>query len=168
MPLLGQMSDGPDEVVAKLLTDLGLVTDPAFWQTHTDADPGDSTHDWAVWVSDEPMNPDNVVTVYEVTPQLDAKLMPTGEQALHYGITIRVRAGGSTPKATARLKAETIRVTLDQSVLNTNVTLNGNNYLVVAAPRVHLVPVGWETTTGRRYLVNLNCLFSILPRPLGG
>lgn len=162
------MTDGPDDVVAKLLTDLSLVTDPTWWETHTVADRTDATNDWPVFVSDEPANPDGTVTVYETTPQLDPKLMPTGEQALHYGITVRVRAGGTTPKPTARAKAESIRVALDQTVLNANVTLNGSDYLVQSCPRAHLVPVGWETTTSRRYLVNLNCLFVILPRPVGG
>lgn len=164
------MTDGPDEVVAQLLRDLGLATDPTWWKAHTVADitAGDTSHDWPVFVSDEPANPDGTVTVYETTPQLDARLMPTGEQALHYGITVRVRAGGTTPKPTARAKAEAIRVALDQSVTMRSVTCNGNPYLAVAFARVMLVPLGWEVTTSRRYLVNLNCLFSVLPRPVGG
>ena len=157
---------GPDDIIAKVIWTRSLGTDPAPWEAYypgTGSDVPATT--WPVFEGGEPGLPDNCITVYETTPQSDAKIMVTGEDQQHLGITIRIR--GRT-KALARQKAEDIRWDFNEQPKDQVVTLNGQQYLVQSVPKCSLVPVGRETPTSQRWLVNLNCLAVIIAYPIQG
>lgn len=152
---------GVDDIIAQLLVNMGLGSSPAGWETGTGGD-------WPVQSGGEPPQPDETITVYETTPVIFGKLQIDGDQLEHYGFTIRVR--GST-KASARQKAADIREVLTKNVYHSTVTLTGasgqpKSYVVFAVSKCTLVPVGTEAPDSKRWLVNLNCVASILPQPI--
>jgi len=157
---------GADDIIAKVLEVRLHGTNPAPWEAYF-PNTGSTlpTTTWPIFSGGEPGNPDNVITVYETTPQSNAKIMVTGEDQQHYGFTIRVR--GRT-KAEARQKAEDIRHDANEKIRDIVVTLDGQQYLVPCIPRATLVPVGRETPTSQRWLVNLNCLAAIIAYPIQG
>jgi hypothetical protein len=165
-----KFSHGPEEVVAKLLIDKGLATDPAPWRSWVPnkkgiSPPSDPTSAWPVFTAVEPAFPDNVITCYEAEPQIDAKIMVTGEIQTHWGITVRVR--GQT-YSIARQKAEDIRWDFNENLLMRTVTIGTTQYLVHSIPRVVRVRPILETPTSKRWFCNLNCLAVIQPYPFNG
>jgi hypothetical protein len=86
------------EVIRALIIHLGQGTIP----------PTDALADNTVWpafASNEPDFPDNCLTVFDTPSQYDARLMPTGEQVMHYGFRVRIR---STDHQTGYVKAKAI------------------------------------------------------------
>lgn len=156
---------GPDEVIGRLLVVRGLGTDPAWWGTNTVADRADAAHDWPVFVGQEPEAPDEVLTVYETTPQVDAKTMPDGQLVVHWGLTVRVR--GRT-KPAAQVKAAEIARDLNEGVYDTHLTLDGVRYAVQSV-RASVVDLKKQQVgSSQRWLRNVNCLAVILAYPTGG
>lgn len=154
---------GIDQIVAKLLVNKGVATDASLWETG-------SGSAWPAFYGQEPDDSDgtmdpmlNMMTVYETTPELDRKDLVTGHQPRRYGITIRIRGADNTA---ARVRADAIRLMLEEQCYKDTVTLEGRSYLVWSFPKVMVVPFGSEAPGSKRYLVNLNCLAVILPLPL--
>lgn len=50
------------------------------------------TADWSAFISHEPPEPNNCVTVIDATPQFDGRIMRTGQTIKHPGVQIRVRS----------------------------------------------------------------------------
>lgn len=172
-----KLSHPPDDIIARLLwANRGLGSDPAPWLDYmyrpNTAAPAAA---WPVFCDREPGDPApvNVITVYETTPVLQARIQVTGEQKQLYGVTVRVR--GAT-KAVARQKAEDIRHDLLQGVTGTGLTDQvvamtspAEEYLVPCFSQVQLVRVVAPTAQPTAAAVyNLNLLMPILAYPIQG
>lgn len=144
------LSSSPAEVVAKLLIDRGLASVPAYTGPQQY-----SGGDWPAFASNEPSTPDDCLTVFDTTPRNDARLMPTGETAQHYGITIKVR---SVDHPTGQLKAGVLRVALDQRVYMESVTLGSNTFLVECFTGTQVLYLGKFTPNSKHSIFNINCM----------
>lgn len=160
----GVFLHSPQKVVAKLLLARGLVTDPAWWLTHQQCD-ADATRDWPGFANTEPNDPDNCITVYRAADRLDARILSTGQNVKHLGITVRVR--GATDDV-AFAKVQSLEVDLTERATDQTVTLGSQQYLVQSFPQVSQI-AGFRSAPGSdRWVYTLNCLAVILPHPIQG
>lgn len=127
-----------------------------------------SYKEWMVYATVEPDNPntpDNIITVYGTSGQLDGRFQIDGEVQEHYGIMIRVRA--NHPR-TGYQKIKAIALKLDQEVnaavvsipdeTGTGVTL----YTVHCATRTSsMLSLGKDRENSGRDLFTINYLMSI-------
>lgn len=119
--------------------------------------------DWPVFKGREPSNPDNVITVYDTTPQDDGRTMVDGEDIHHYGVQIRIR-GVTDP--VAYVKAESIHVTLSENTYYERIAINDRVnpsalYLVHSISKQSLVAVGRDAPASTRYLYTINALMTM-------
>lgn len=150
----------PQNVLAWALINAGLGTDPAPWAGTTAGD------DWPVFYGVEPDRPDNAVTVYEGTPQLDGRTGPDGAVVQHYGFTVRVRGGPS--KAAVRLKAETIFRYLNETLYDLKLTLDGQEYSVPSAYARRIISLGLQQFgSNQLWLYNVDVIAPLLAYPTG-
>jgi hypothetical protein len=161
---------GVDKIIARMLwANRGLGADPAPWAAFFAGKGTKPTAAWPVYEGSEPSEPDDVITVYETTPVIDARVQVTGEEVGRLGFTVRVRG---ISKAAARQKAEDIRwdfqrLCNDQQVTLTNPT---QQYLIPCISQATVVPFGkMQSPSGLAlWLVNVNCMAPILPYPIQG
>lgn len=159
----GAWEHTPQEVVAKLLVDIGQATAPAYWATPVAGDPNIADYDWPAFPGKMPDQPDNCISVSRGADRLDARLMVTGENVKHFGITIRLRG------ATDRL-AGVKQLQMEKAITEGHgwtVTLDAKQYFVQSFPQVTAVP-GYDEQGSKRRLYNLNCLAVIIPYPIQG
>lgn len=140
------------EVIRWLLIKLGLGTDPELSQA------------WPIGKGSEFDQPDNTITVYNTTGQIDGREMIEGEVFEHYGYQIRVRA---TRERLVAAKMATIVRTLE-SVANEIVTIDANSdvgaasYIVCAVNRRgSVIDMGKEYPTSERNVFTLNAVSAI-------
>lgn len=145
--MAGDLTHSPADVIAQVLINLGLGTDPS------------GSGSWPVHVFTEPDSPDNCLTVYETTGESHGRDQITGETQEHYGIQVRVRS--ASPK-TGYTKARDIAVKLAKNVLRTPVTIDSSTYLVQSVDKIsNVLPVGMDAPESRRHLFTINSLTSV-------
>jgi arylamine N-acetyltransferase len=88
---------------------------------------------WPVYKGAEPNTPDDVITIRDTSGRLVGAIQHSGEWQEYYGIQVRVR---STTDPVGFARVELIRDTLDRSVLDQAVTVDGVTYCVHAMTRV--------------------------------
>lgn len=138
-----------EKVVANLLVDLSLGANP-------DTQPLGS---WPVYATDEPGDPDNVVTVFDTEGTSDGRAMPTGEAMYHPGVQVRVRAADPL---TGYKKADEIRRAMAQSVNLYAITVGSTAYLVNCFARISQVrSLGKESPNSRRRIFVINAVVSL-------
>lgn len=143
------MTHSPADVVAQLLVDLGLGTDPS------------SNEAWPIFTSSEPTSPDNAVTTFDTVGNSDGRAMVDGEGFYHYGVQIRIRGANHT---TGWTKSDALQSALLAAYQKT-VHLGSSTYLVHALVNVGTVMrLGTETPTSKRHLFALNLLVSLIQR----
>lgn len=164
------------KIIAQMLWQLrALGTDPTWWRTRlmstlTDAEQAEVTaglHDWPVRHGNEGAEPDQTITVYDTSPRLGPRVLVTGEQIKHHGVTIRVRGRESEAEA----KALAVEHDLNERAFDQRVTLTSpsQEYLVVAFSNVMLTPAFRIDFGGKELWVsNVNCMAKILAYPLTG
>lgn len=131
LPLL----HSPAKVVAQLLTALNIGV--------------------PVFATNEPTAPDACVTVYNTTPVADGRTMVDGEQQVHWGIQLRVRAADP---ATAFANAAALRDKLDTGVPYATVVIAPATYLVPCFAKTTLLDLGKAVPTSKRSVCTINCL----------
>lgn len=137
----------PADIMSQVLIALGLGTDPA------------DSMAWPVFVSVEPSDPDNCITLFDTTWRGDGRSMIDGETWHHYGFQVRVRA------ATHKIgfaKASAIHEGFDMDVLDMTVTLDGTSYLVQSVTGTDVVKFGQNVPDTKRHLFAVNALAPIL------
>jgi hypothetical protein len=149
MPL-AYTDQAPSEVVAQVIIDLGLGTDPEV-----------AVADWATRATGEGDYPDNCITVYDTTPFMDGRTHDGKLQGM-YGIQIRIRA--RDPRNGWK-KAKNIEYQLTQ-VLDRIVhrTVNSLDYRYM----IHslngfggVLPIGKEQSVSERNLFTINCYVNL-------
>lgn len=143
----GTLTDSPARILAKLLVDLGHVTDS-------------TTADWSVFVDEEPNAPDRAITVYNTPGRMSAtgRVMPTGYRPAARGVQVRVR---SALPAEGWTRANLIAAALDEEIDWRNVVVGANNYIVYAVTRTtEIASLGQERGTGRR-IFTVNAVMTV-------
>ena len=136
----------PSQIIARLIIDLALGTLPTTTATT-----------WPVYVSNEPTNPDNAITVYDTMPVNDGRVMQ-GELQYHYGFQVRAR---STTYLIGWLKLNNIQESLSE-VDHEVITISGVQYLIHCVSGFSgVIALGTEAPESKRELFTLNALVTI-------
>ncbi len=144
----GLLLHEPAEVIAQMLVDLGVATDPE------SADPDDA---WPAYSGTEPDGPDDCITVRGTTGQDMGSSMIDGHRWESEGFQIRVRTSPHTKRA-GFAKATAIGVALDERSAQRVVVLDGTTYTVSdVCGRSPVLQIGPEKATTRRELFTINC-----------
>ncbi len=149
-----RLSHSPADIIRQHLIDAGLGTDPDSYQTG-------QTRNWPVFAAGEPDTPDNVITVYDTTAIIDARIMVTGEITEHEGYQVRVR--GVTHQI-GNAKADAIRVYMSETAYNAIVTIEGKRYRIPSFVQFgNLNVLGPDTPNTKRKLFTFNGTCVIQP-----
>lgn len=140
--------DSPADIIAQLLVELrqGVAVDQLNWASQV----------WPVFVSKEPNQPDNAITVQNTQGTDHGRLAYDGSLQQHFGIQIMVRCRDNP---TGWRKTNDVRNTLAQSVYREVVTMpdSGLSYLVHAVARIgQVLDLGWDGSTSKRHLFTVN------------
>ena len=106
------MNHTPAEMILKYIRDSGLATG------------------WATTYAKMPVEPVNIISVFDNMSQLDGKIMRTGQTVEHPGIQVRVR---SEPYKDGWLKAQAILESMSQMLRETIVLTNPDQVYKIQA-----------------------------------
>jgi len=150
--MTGTLTFSVADVVAQLLIDLGAGSDPT------------GSGDWPVVVSEEPDDPDNVITVYDTAGTNDGSSMIDGEVQEHEGVLIRIR---SINHDEGNRKKDEIKIIIDQTINRDTVEISSvlgtgtDQYFVHKVTRVSIVNLGKETPTSKRNVFTINAIVAL-------
>lgn len=109
---------------------------------------------WPLFVGNEPSDPDDCLTLYDVQGTDDGRSMLDGELYVHSGFQLRLR---SRDYPTGFAKASDSRRTLAESILRIIVAGSGLTYLLHAITRLSdVISLGKEVPSSKRYLFVIN------------
>lgn len=109
---------------------------------------------WPVYATNEPSDPDNVITVYDTQGIMDARAMVDGSWVEHVGLQFRVR---STDHPTGGAVAESLKDWLDQMVCQMAVPLGEATYVIWNMSRTSpVLALGRNVPASQRSLFTLN------------
>lgn len=138
----GSLAHSPARIIRQLLVDLGYATDSG---------------DWIGYYTHMPDVPDSAICVYHTEGKEGGRTVSDGERQEMYGIQIRIRT--LDPEG---IKAEQIKIGLDQDVYRDTVVIETATYLVQAITRMgNVLPLGPENPTSRRRLFTINATVSL-------
>jgi hypothetical protein len=167
------MQHEPDEVLATILwRNRGLGADPSPWLTYSAAAKGSTptgtrpTTAWPVFSGAEPAEPDNVITVYNTTPEYQTRVL-TGEIQQLLGLQVRVRG---KPRKTVAQKARAIQWDFERNFLDQQITLADptQQYLVPCLSWVQVLDLKQMPVHPYLWLFTINVLCKVLPYPIQG
>lgn len=150
--MTGSLTFSPADVVAQLLIDLGLGTDPT------------ESGDWPVFVSEEPDTPDDVITIYDTVGTREGRSQIDGEVQEHEGIQIRIR---STDYDTGHRKTDAIKVAVDITTYRNTVGISSvlgtgtMQYFVQAISRISMTGGLKESPTSKRNVFTINAVVAL-------
>lgn len=116
----GSLSHAPSLIIAKLIQDLGLGTNPS------------ASSAWPIYVDFSPDTPDQLIVVFTSSGELKGKDHVVGEEAEHYGFQISVRSTSFSP---GNSKARGIAIEFDEEVKYKEVSLEGSTYIISSIKR---------------------------------
>jgi hypothetical protein len=138
----------PARVLAQVLIDLGLATNPEA------ATPGP----WPVYAGKEPDEPDDALTVRTTAGRDLGRSGPDSTRVELYGVQVRVR---SAVEQEGYLKAQAIALALD-IVYRRAVAVGDSTYMLQHAARTGPpLPLGTDSPQTERWLCTLNFLLSL-------
>lgn len=141
------LSHSPADILASLLVALIKGTNP------------DDNADWPIYISSEPNAPDNCITVYDTLGQDDGRSMIDGTLWQHYGFQVRIRA---TTHMVGHARASLIRDALSLEVIQREVTIGANTYVIQAASRIgQVLYLGKIVPASMRSLFTVNGLLTV-------
>lgn len=147
-PLLGSFLDSPAAVIAQLLIDLTLATDPS------------SSGAWPVSVDSELDSPDNVLCVTNTEAVQSGRVQISGQMSELWGFQLKIRA--ADPQV-AFAKANAMAVAFDQVIYHNGVTIGSNKYFVGAVTRKgSTLFAGREGSATKRSIYTINAIVDIL------
>ena len=144
---MSSLDHSPADIVRFLLIELGVGSEPV------------SDTAWPIFVSNTPDLPDNLITLIDTSGVIDGRIMRTGEVHEHYGLSVQVRGTGHT---VAWQKMNQVKTALDESVLNSSVTIDNSNYMVHSVSRRSgPLALGREAETDR-FLFTFNVIVALM------
>lgn len=130
--------NSPSEILAYCLIAKGVVSN------------FDNNLEWPIAVGDEPNEPDNVVTTYDVGTSSSGRDMVSGQQLEQYNIQVRIRSKLYT---TGWVKINEIAKCLDEEVYLETVTVGDNTYRLHSfSRRGGILSLGKEYPSSQRSL----------------
>ncbi len=151
--MTGSLSHSQADIIAQLLIDLAFGTDPTI----------DGT--WPIYVTEEPDNPDNVITVYDTVGTSDGRTQFDGEQQIHHGVQVRVR---STTHHPGYDKANDIAVGLDETILRDTVgvasvfgTGTAQYFVDSVSRKGDVISLGRESPNSKRTIFTINATVAL-------
>lgn len=142
----GVLLHSPGDIVRRALIAIGQGLDPP-------------STPWPIYADAEPNSPDNVITVYGTSGNMDGRMMADGSWVVHHGIQVRIRS--ATPTA-GFVKANAIAVAMDQSIYQQGITISGTSYLVHSISRKgEVIPLGKEEPGSKRNVFTINAVVVI-------
>lgn len=144
-----QLEASPASILAEYIREiLATMTDPSDKDT------------WPLYIGHMPDGRDvqaDCGAVYDTTGIKDGRLM-SGVVPMHFGIQLRIRA---LDYEIGYAKIEDVAADLD-TVVNAELTFNGNDYLIQNVSRTSLViPLGIDGGTKRRFLYTINFMLTM-------
>lgn len=147
-PILGTLEDSPAAVIAQLIIDLGLATDPL------------SSGSWPVSVDSELDSPDNVLCLTNTEAELSGRVQVTGQMSELWGIQLKIRA--ADPQ-TGYAKANAMAVAFDQTIRRNWTAIGSNVYMIGAVTRKgSVLYVGREGSATKRHIYTINAIVDII------
>ena len=150
--MTGSLTFSQAEIIAQLLIDLGLGTDPT------------DNSDWPIYATEEPNEPDNVITIYDTVGTQDGRTMVDGEVQEHEGIQIKIRAINHD---TGNRKANDLKIAIDQTIERDTVQVasilgTGTlDYFVQAVSRVSGPLALGEEVDSHRNVFTINAIVAL-------
>lgn len=148
------LAHGPADVARWALVAKGAGSDP----DDTDPDTGKPVGAWPIYASGEPPSPDNCLTLTDTAARSDGASMTDGEEYLHWGVQIRVRAGDYP---TGFAKAEALRVLLNEGVYDYTVAIGSARYLIHCFSNTNLLRMGKEAGASKRDVFTVNAMLVV-------
>lgn len=142
----GSLTHSPAQIIAQILVDLGLGTDP------------DDEDDWPIYAVSLPDTPDNAMCIYDTQGTMDGSSMIDGEVQEHHGFMVRIRA---TSHSVGQAKANAVVQGLDKSVRNEVVTLDSSTYLVTQTGRMSGPLNNGPEPTSSRIIFTVNAVAAL-------
>lgn len=140
------MTHSPARVLAKLLVDLAMGTDPT------------AGTDWPVYTDGEPSSPDNTITTFNKDGGQTVRFMPTGTFDGPAGVQVRVRAKDNP---TGWVKTDSLATAL-AGVYRRSVTVGTSVYQVHCLSQMgNVLSLGKEAPTSKRNLFTVNMVMSV-------
>lgn len=115
--MAANLDHAPADILAQLLVDLGLGSDPA----------GTAGDAWPVFYGELPDKPDSLMVVYDQAGIIEGYSQIDGEPMEHLGIQVLLRSARHRLGAD---KARDISDALDRTIYRNSVTLDSSVYLV--------------------------------------
>ncbi len=137
----------PSDVIRHLLVNLGVGSLPS------------SNTTWPIWSGFENDQPDNAMTVYSTSGILMGRIQSNGNIPEQYGIQFRARANNDTD---AYRKIAELQATIDETILENTVTIDGTIYIVPSVNRKGgILSLGKESPQTKRHIYTLNAVATI-------
>lgn len=135
-----QLVDSPADIVAQVLIQLSLGTDPSLNLA------------WPVYSTNQPSVPDDCLTVCDTAEVKDGRTMKDGESLVHFGFQVMVRSSDYSGWA----KAQAVRTALDSGVKDSHVTVGSSTYNVSCVAKTNLMSLGKDAPNSKRSLFTVN------------
>lgn len=141
----------PADIVGALLVALGYGASPP-------ATP------WPIYVTSEPDQPDECMTVVDREGRDHGREMVLGERQEHRGVQVMVRSKSSRA---GYEKAAAVAIAFDEVVRSNQVVLDGTPYIVRSIMRTtQVLPLGRDGAASGRERFSINALVSVRRLPL--
>jgi hypothetical protein len=148
----GVLAHTPARVLAQVLIDLGLASNPEA------ATPGP----WPVYAGKEPDEPDDAVTIYDTAGRDQGRVNPDSARLELYGVQVRVR---SAVKQDGYVQSWVIAAALD-AIYWWTVVVEAESYLLRNVVRAGPPAVlGTDSPQTERWLCTTNFLLSLARQP---
>lgn len=142
-----ELDHSPADIVAQLLQDGGLGSDPA------------NGGDWPITVGSEPDGPDDHITIYDTAGTNSGRENITGRRTEQHGIQVRIRSNSHSP---GYQKAQALATYVDQSVDKATAHLDSSSYLVTTITRTgNVFSLGRESPESKRLIWVFNALVTV-------
>lgn len=137
----------PADILRWMLVSIGSLTSPTLNQA------------WPGYCSQEPNQPDNCVTTFDVEGFMAGREQHQGDRLSRKGVQIRIR---STNHRTGWVKADEIAATLDRSILRDSIVIGESTYCVQSFRRTSgVIDLGKEVGASKRHLFTINGLLTV-------
>ena len=147
-PEVSGTNHSPAEILRWVLVAAGVVGDPRI-----------SGVLWPCYTSLEPNLPDECVTTFDTNNRDQGRIQIGGKRQEHYGVQIRIR---SKTHSSGWPKADTIKETLDQSILRDTIIIGSSTYCVHAVSRTSgVLELGKELAVTKRHVFTINCVVDV-------
>ena len=133
---MSEISNSPSEIIGQLLVNKSLGTDPTLGST------------WPVFIANEPDEPDSLIVVTDGVGVKQGRYQVSGEVVEKYGVQVLVR---SVTHSAGYSKIDDISVEMDESILNTSVSIDAVTYAIAEISRDSVFSLGIDRDSKKHF-----------------